>query len=286
MVGTGSTHLSFLSPPLPYYVECGQATYMPGEQHPDRKQIGFFDLILVDCGKLYIGENGRQWEVSPGQALILRPDGSHYAVQACEATTRFYWLHFQAAGEWEEVEARPASLPVQARERRAAPYRIVLPKYASLPSPELACDLIRRLMELSTVLRSVAFWEEQQLFADLLKWVEDAERDSPAQRLAERTEAYIKRHFQSDLSNRKLAEALHFHPNYITRCMQEVYRCTPMEYLHQYRLDQAKLLLIKTEWPIARIAEHVGFHHTPYFSSCFRKKEGLSPLQFRKQYAK
>jgi AraC-like DNA-binding protein len=58
-----------------------------------------------------------------------------------------------------------------------------------------------------------------------------------------------------------------------------------MEYLHEYRLEQAKLLLIKTEWPVAQIAEHVGFQYAPYFSSCFKQYTGISPLRFRKQYS-
>jgi AraC-like DNA-binding protein len=67
--------------------------------------------------------------------------------------------------------------------------------------------------------------------------------------------------------------------------MKEIYRCTPMDYLLKIRMEQAKLLLIKTEWPIAAVAEQVGFHYAPYFTSCFRRYAGMPPMAFRKQHA-
>ncbi|WP_269869105.1 helix-turn-helix transcriptional regulator [Paenibacillus caseinilyticus] len=101
-------------------------------------------------------------------------------------------------------------------------------------------------------------------------------------KLAERTEAYLRRHYQQDLTNETLAESLHFHSNYIARCMKGIFHCTPMEYLLQYRLEQAKLLPIKTEWPIAKVGEQVGFHYAPYFFSCFKRHSGMTLLSFRK----
>ncbi|MEY8746097.1 helix-turn-helix transcriptional regulator [Paenibacillus tundrae] len=81
-----------------------------------------------------------------------------------------------------------------------------------------------------------------------------------------------------------LAEALHFHPNYIVRCMKAKYGCTPSDYLQEIRLDHARRLLVTTDWSIDCVAEEVGFRYSPYFSACFKRKMGISPLQFRKQY--
>jgi len=266
-------------------------SYFPGEQHPDRNSIGVFDLLVVVSGRLYIGEEDQHWEVLPGQMLILCPDKYHYAVNPCGDETCFYWLHFKEAARPEEHDARSSvsNFREKAKLSRTESYHIMLPKYEDLTESTQVYALIQRLIGLSTEHRSQAFWQEQQLFVELLKIIENkqkAEVLSPPLQLAEMTEAYIKRHYRSRISNRDLSKALHFHSNYITRCMQEVFHCTPMAYLHQYRLDQAKLLLIKTDWTITRIADYVGFEYSPYFSSCFKKQEGISPLQFRKQYVK
>jgi len=59
---------------------------------------------------------------------------------------------------------------------------------------------------------------------------------------------------------------------------------TPINYLIDYRLSQAKNLLIETDEPISTICYHVGFNHLSYFSKRFQRKFGLTPLQYRKTY--
>ena len=64
----------FTAPPLPHYIICGEDTYQVGDKHPDRYNIGVFDLILVTKGALFLEENGAAYRVRAGCYLILRPD--------------------------------------------------------------------------------------------------------------------------------------------------------------------------------------------------------------------
>jgi Transcriptional regulator containing an amidase domain and an AraC-type DNA-binding HTH domain len=66
--------------------------------------------------------------------------------------------------------------------------------------------------------------------------------------------------------------------------MKMKYGVTPIHYLLEFRLESAKRLLLTTEWTIERIADEVGFRYAPYFSACFKRQVGMSPLLFRKQY--
>lgn len=275
------------APPLPYYLGAGISHYRAGEQHPNRKNLGLFDLLWVVEGELYIGENGKEWTLAEGQTLLLLPDGEHYAVKPCERDTVFYWVHFETSGKWEMQQA-PAGNPRQPFEQPFSnPYEIRLPHHAEPGHAEGAMERLKELVRLREANRSVAFWKEQKLLFELLRLLEESVHNSritPAVRLADETEAFLKQNYPSELTNGKLAEALHFHPNYIVRCMKERFGRTPMEYLHEYRLEQAKLLLVTTEWSVAQIAERVGFRHTPYFSSCFKRRVGVPPLRYRRQF--
>jgi hypothetical protein len=134
-----------------------------------------------------------------------------------------------------------------------ASYRISIPKYWRVPDPEESSGKMQRLVDLSTQSRSHSFWERQQIFVELLKMMDEGQKEtisSPAWIVAEKTEAYIKRNYRGEVTNQTLSELLHCHPNYIARCMKEVYQCTP------------------------------------YFSRCFREKYTVTPLHFRKRYAK
>ncbi|WP_372661580.1 AraC family transcriptional regulator [Cohnella sp.] len=267
------------TPPTPYYLECGQSQYPIGYQHPNRRNLGVYDLLVVVSGTLHIGENDQAWALSAGQTLLLLPDREHYSVKPCEEETVFYWIHFNAVRAADDKGDRGFMNR----------YIIQLPQRSQLTNLQQAYHLIDRLLSLRGEHRSNAFWQEQKLLLELLRLLEEGEKHlklAPSVLLAERTEAYLRQNYQASLSNETLSKALHFHPNYIVRCMKETYHCTPMEYLHEYRLNQAMLFLIATEWSIAQIAEHVGFQYVPYFSSCFKERIGVSPLKYRKGYSK
>ncbi|OWA37875.1 AraC family transcriptional regulator [Saccharibacillus sp. O16] len=280
------------APPFPYFMECGRSVYEPGDAHPSRRNLGMFDLILVEQGQLDMGEEDRQWRVGAGSTLLLLPDRYHYAVRPCEQRTSFVWVHFRALGEWGVSGAyEPAFAD---RERHAAhfgtpPYTIRLPQLGSLPGAPGGSAEGERLLRLEERNLSGAVWERQRLFEELLHSLDLRRREpsgSPAESVAERTERYLRAHYAEPLTAASLSEALHFHYNYLTRCMKRVNGLTPMEYLEEHRLEQARLLLLRTEASVASVAEQVGFETAPYFSRRFSARFGVSPLRFRQRHTR
>ncbi|ANA79962.1 AraC family transcriptional regulator [Paenibacillus glucanolyticus] len=266
--------LSFPSLPLPFFLESGKTHYMPGESHPNRRNLGVFDIILVQSGCLFLGEERQHWKLCAGDMVVLLPDAYHFAVQDCREETSFYWLHFQ-------------TLTPDITGHDSISHNIELPKQGRIPYPEQVYQQFESLHLLATEPRSTAFWREQTLFIELLQLLDPSRSDqeqSRVRKVAEQVESYIKMHYREPISNARISADLHFHYNYLTRCMKESHGVTPTEYLLQYRLDQAKRLLLTTRWSMSHIAEHVGFQYPPYFSRRFSARFGLSPLQFRKQY--
>jgi AraC-like DNA-binding protein len=284
-----SEHVYFAAPPLPYYLESGVTLHQPGDQHPSRKQLGVFDLLIVESGCLFIGEEEQRWSLTEGQTLLLLPDLYHYSAKPSEENTVFYWVHFQAVGQWQQSGLEHANLNHEAHYNRflTSPYSLHLQKAWTLPYPEQAYRLMRALNKAGSERQSSAFWTQQQTFEELLRMMDLRQNESytsPVVTLAEKTEAYIKNNYRTEITSKTMSETLNFHYNYITRCMKQVYGMTPIDYLAKYRLEQAKLLLLKTEWPVAEIALHVGFENVPYFSNCFTRQIGLPPTKFRKRY--
>lgn len=87
--------LLFRIPPLPHYIASGLNHCQPGYQHRSRQQIKVFDLLIVQQGCLYIGEEEQRFTVKAGDALILRPDCHHFGTEGCKEDTAYHWLHFQ-----------------------------------------------------------------------------------------------------------------------------------------------------------------------------------------------
>lgn len=95
---------------------------------------------------------------------------------------------------------------------------------------------------------------------------------------------YIERHFHEDLSLSVLSERFHFSPQYIAKKFKELYNTTVMTYLTEIRMDKARSLLQFTDKPVSEIGNSLGYDDENYFGKVFKKQQGVSPLQFRKQH--
>lgn len=312
----------FAAPPLPHIVISGQDTYFEGGEHPSRNKINVFDYLFVTSGELFIGEGERQWVVGAGQCLLLRPDQYHYSTRPCKGQTHFHWLHFQALGHWlevmdnsfQEVEtesmtasselfpAAGASLAGDVEEKQDAmklasllpaplvqieSFSIYVPRYSILGDPQECHSLLKRIELLNQQSTAVAKWEQQVLLQELLMKLtnERKERElTPQITVAERAAAYLRDRYRSVISYARLGEDIHFHPNYISKCMKQVYGCTPLEYVTKFRIEQAKLMLVYTNDPIGKVAEEAGFGSFPFFVRTFIKHTSFRPREYRMQF--
>lgn len=261
-----------------------------------RRNIRVFDLLVVTQGCLYIGEEERQYEVSAGNALILRPDCHHYATDGCKERTDYYWLHFQPSGSWHATETIPplqAPIPYdtwsESQKFDTSTFPLVLPQYTKLAQPGKLEELLDRIIALGPEAHLNTSRFRQQILlqeaVNLLSASIESQLSTPASACAEQAAAYLRSHYREEITAQALGESLNFHPVYVARCMKREYGQSPMDYLLRYRIEQSKLLLMQTDYPIARIAEEVGFNQAPYFSSCFLKNEGISPRQYRQRFS-
>ncbi|WP_438349704.1 helix-turn-helix domain-containing protein [Paenibacillus sp. FA6] len=286
--------LHFISPPIPYFIDCGRAFYRAGERHVSRSNIGVFDLVVVTQGMLRLGEGENEWEIQEGEAFILRPDANHYGTEACLTDTEIIWIHFHTFGAWDECSNMGKCLDNQsalfATHKQTAYLNhsevcsVFIPKHTKL-KPK-AMDILGQFFQLEDEPRSLRNWKRQSVFQLFIQYLDReiaSTSDGTAFNLAEKVELFIRQNYTNKVNNSILQSKLNYHPNYMARCMFKVYGMTPMDYLLFYRLEQAKKLLIQTEWSVSRIAEEVGFQHGSYFTFCFSNKEGTSPLNFRRK---
>ena len=70
----------------------------------------------------------------------------------------------------------------------------------------------------------------------------------------------------------------------LKRGFREVFGTTAFGYLHDYRLEQARQLLLENRLNISVIAERVGFSSCGSLSRAFRKKYGVTSKQYQVQF--
>ena len=69
------------------------------------------------------------------------------------------------------------------------------------------------------------------------------------------------------------------------KCTQMV-NMSPVEYIRSVRLKKAALLLEQHQFNISEVMYMVGFNNNSYFSKCFQKEYGKTPLQYKKSFEK
>jgi transcriptional regulator GlxA family with amidase domain len=60
----------------------------------------------------------------------------------------------------------------------------------------------------------------------------------------------------------------------------------PLDYVHHVRLEEAKQLLESSAAPVEAIAVDIGYSDGSFFSRLFRRKVGMSPLQYRQRFGR
>ncbi len=93
---------------------------------------------------------------------------------------------------------------------------------------------------------------------------------------------FIVSHYMEDITVREIAESLFISPSYLMHLFKEVQGCTINEYLTDYRVKVAKMMLESGQYRIAEIAQRTGYRNTKYFSRVFQKETGLTPSEFLK----
>jgi AraC family transcriptional regulator, transcriptional activator of the genes for pyochelin and ferripyochelin receptors len=65
-----------------------------------------------------------------------------------------------------------------------------------------------------------------------------------------------------------------------------VFKTTPFAYLRQYRLEQARQLLMDSEISIEQVVKAVGYSDRSRFAVAFRKQFGINPKSYQMQCRK
>ena len=94
---------------------------------------------------------------------------------------------------------------------------------------------------------------------------------------------FIKENFSDSITLNDAATMVGLSPAYLSRLFSKHTGVHFVEYLNNLRIDQATKLLIKTDWPITRIAMEVGFNSLSYFNQVFKLLQNCSPQQYRKK---
>ena len=95
---------------------------------------------------------------------------------------------------------------------------------------------------------------------------------------------YLQEHLAEEVSLSVLAEQFHLNPQYISQLFKSEIGVGFLTYLTNIRMEKAKKLLLSTSLSIAEMAEQSGYGDYRVFTKVFKKTEGSTPSQYRRDF--
>lgn len=95
---------------------------------------------------------------------------------------------------------------------------------------------------------------------------------------------YLQAHLAEDVSLSVLAEEFHLNPQYISQLFKSEIGVNFLSYLTNIRMEQAKKLLLTTSLSVAEVSERSGYGDYRVFTKVFKKSEGITPSQYRRDF--
>ena len=87
-----------------------------------------------------------------------------------------------------------------------------------------------------------------------------------------------------EMSLAVLAEEFHLNPQYISQLFKNEIGVNFLSYLTNIRMEKAKKLLLSTSLSVAEVAERSGYGDYRVFTKVFKKSEGITPSQYRRDF--
>ena len=149
---------------------------------------------------------------------------------------------------------------------------------------DLALYLIARLAGIEAAMQvariNLIDWHDigQQPFARLARsrQVDDA--------VIARCQVWIAEHYAEQQPVAQMTRLSGLAQRSFARRFQQATGMAPLEYVHTLRLEEAKQMLESGDTPVEGVANEVGYEDAGFFSRLFRRKVGLTPVQYRRRF--
>lgn len=110
------------------------------------------------------------------------------------------------------------------------------------------------------------------------------ETEDHSQAIVRKTQSYIRKELDKDLSLTLLARRVFVHPSHLSKLFKQCTDTTVSQYIYEQRMLKACELLKHTNYKIYHIGESIGYPNTNWFIRKFRDYYQVTPQDFRDRY--
>lgn len=229
-------------------------------------------ILFIREGEGTLLTQGKSFSVGEGSLCVLLSGIPHRIVPAPGTELKARWVHFHASYEDRELYRNLNMQPTV----QAADYEEIMTLYDRLFARLASPRRTRGLRLKAAMLDLISSVIEQMAL--------DETEDAPTQDLQklDAVMQYIDDHLADNITVEDLAKQVYLHPNYFIMFFKGLMGISPIQYVNNRRMEEAKNLLLDPDSNVSEVANRVGMQ-IYYFSRVFKSYTGLTPSRYRKQ---
>lgn len=227
-------------------------------------------LVIPLAGGAHFSFNGTVYKMS-GQTIVHAGSFMNIEIETINEPWEYVVIHYRLINAPE-------------------PYGEMLHRHFSLTVNDISNirQTALQLLQQQAKPDSMSKFHTQMMFFQLLEQILVAARNERYENqdcIAAALE-YIHQHYTEELFISELAGKFGLERRKFSYLFEKLTGLTPIQYVTEYRLGKAKELLRTSNYPMAKIAEQIGYPDSFYFSRVFKKHIGMPPSTYRSTYGK
>jgi AraC-like DNA-binding protein/mannose-6-phosphate isomerase-like protein (cupin superfamily) len=275
---SGNEFIKFKHPPVLVYV--GQISDNPEWNFPSHKHDDLSEIVYICEGEGTYIINNKTYTATKGDILIYNKGVLHeeYSNPSNPLKTYFCGISNLAIEGIDELYIIPSDIEPVIRNNKYSNriefYMSNIFEESSLKAPgyEMICQNL--LISLITLIIRMT----------KLQGINNISDDSLP--IAHRVKEYLHKNYAKKITLKDIANNLYMNPYYLSHIFKQEMKNSPINYLINLRIGEAKRLLVSTDMKIWEIAKIVGYENPNYFMLQFKKFTGETPRQFKMNHLK
>ena len=264
---------------------------------PEHRNRGI-EISLLETGRLTYIVDGKSYEIDAGDLVITRPWQLHRVGAPWLSAGRMLWIIVDIGALWPHESWNWPSWIFLSKNNLRALTTVLRhnehPVLHATPQMIRCCGLIGRGIsepdEKGTRYSRLIILLNELLVSLLETHQSNDKPQNPALAATERTVKLFLRHLEDRMDEpwtlSQMTEETGLGRTRLNYYCRKLTSRTPGDYLNHLRLSMAKMQLRDTTESLTQIALSCGFQTSQYFSTVFRRTEGVSPSEYRASFAK
>lgn len=250
-------------------ISCGHVFAKQGREinRPKGRKDWLLFYIVSGSETFYLKktETGRE-----GSFILFAPSEKQHHVYLENKTAEFYYVHFECEKLPDDISFDTSVL-----------YHTRLNRYVC----DAFADILDETIGKRPLYHTLCVYKFFHLLTLLKR--EILQINHPDRENFDRVALVVQdmnKSFNSDRTLEDYAAMCAMSKYHFLRTFEKIVGCTPIEYRNNIRLQHAVDLLVEEKLSIEEISGIVGYSSASYFSSAFKKKYGLSPNTYKREF--